>query len=393
MDLKSTIKRQSLADVQAQSERIAAMMDRIRAAMLSPTAAKSAPRIGALQMANICGTDKSKINYRLSRSDLPQGVLRGNRREWSLDDARVWVRELRKEHMRPSGAAGVTITVANFKGGVAKTTTAVTLAQGLSLRGHSCLVIDLDPQGSATTLFGKLPAAEVKEEDTALPLFYGDQPDLESAAKPTYWPGIDLVCAAPMLFGAEFGLPARQNQDSSFEFWRVLDRGLDPARLKYDVIIIDTPPALSYVTINALLAADGVLIPLPPSALDFASSSQFWELFSDLTQQLVVNQGGSKEFEFIDVLLSRVEASDAASSVVRQWVQDAYGEKVLPIEIPKTAVAANASAEFGTVYDLPRGSMDSRTFSRARDAYDRMCELVEQQIEAVWDLQLAQLGR
>jgi len=71
-------------------------------------------------------------------------------------------------------------------------------------------------------------------------------------------------------------------------------------------------------------------------------------------------------------------------------VLEGYGDKVLPIEIPKTAIAATASAEFGTVYDLPRGSVNSKTFARARDAYDRMCELIEQQIEAVWDQQLAE---
>jgi chromosome partitioning protein len=76
---------------------------------------------------------------------------------------------------------------------------------------------------------------------------------------------------------------------------------------------------------------------------------------------------------------------------VRQWVLEAYGEKVLPIEIPKTSVAATASAEFGTVYDMPRGSMDARTFARARDAYDRMCELIEMQIEAIWATQIDQI--
>jgi len=165
---------------------------------------------------------------------------------------------------------------------------------------------------------------------------------------------------------------------------------LDTTRETYDVIVIDTPPSLSYLTINALMAADGVIMPLPPSALDFASSAQFWDLFSDLSQGLVRNRGKNKVFEFIDVLLSRVESSDAASSVVRRWVLEGYGDKVLPIEIPKTAIAATASAEFGTVYDLPRGSVNSKTFARARDAYDRMCELVEQQIEAVWALQLAE---
>ena len=392
MDIKQTIKRQNLADIEGQAARVAAMMATIRAAMLPPTAQKSAPSMSASQVAQLCQIDKSRIAYRLNRGDLPPGTMHGNRREWPMVEAQEWVRAFRSEHLRPQGAAAVTITTANFKGGVAKTTTAVTLAQGLAMRGHKVLLVDLDPQGSATTLFGVLPDAEVDAEHTAMLLFSGEHDDLGYAIRNTYWPGIDLVCAAPLLFGAEFALPARQSQDPGFEFWRVLDRGLDQARSEYDVIIIDTPPALSYVTINALMAADGVLMPLPPSALDFASSAQFWDLFSDLCNQLVRARGQDKSFEFIDVLLSRVESSDAASSVVRQWVFEAYGEKVLPIEIPKTAVTATASAEFGTVYDLPRGSLNAKTFGRARDAYDRMCEVIEQQIEAVWASQLAEMG-
>ncbi len=384
MDIKQTIRRQNLADIEVQAERVAAMMGHIRTAMLPPSSQKEAPVQSALQLAQLCGVDKAKVAYRLTRDDLPSGRMHGNRREWTMLEAQQWVREFRGGHMRPEGAAGLTITVANFKGGVAKTTSAVTLAQGLSMRGHKVLLVDLDPQGSATTLFGVLPDAEVDPEHTAMLLFKGDEESLSYAIRPTYWPGIDIVCAAPLLFGAEFTLPARQMKDAGFEFWRVLDRGLDQAREAYDVIILDTPPALSYVTINALMAADGVIMPLPPSALDFASSSQFWDLFSDLCNQLVRSRGQDKHFEFIDVLLSRVEASDAASSVVRQWIVEAYGDKVLPIEIPKTSVTATASAEFGTVYDLPKGAMNAKTFARARDAYDRMCELVEQQIEAVW---------
>ncbi len=386
------IRRQSLADIELQAARIAAMMSQIRATMLSPSSVKTAPSVSAAQLAVMCGVDKSRIAYRMTRSDLPEGMMSGNRREWSMADARTWVKAFRGQHLRPAQAAGITITVANFKGGVAKTTSAVTLAQGLSMRGHRVLVVDLDPQGSATTLFGVLPDAEVEPEHTAMLLFAGSQDELGYAIRPSYWPGIDLVCAAPLLFGAEFALPARQTRDPGFEFWRCLDRGLDQARADYDVIVIDTPPALSYVTINALMAADGVIMPLPPSALDFASSAQFWDLFSDLCNQLIRSRGQDKTFEFIDVLLSRVEASDAASSVVRQWVLEGYTEKVLPIEIPKTSVTATASAEFGTVYDLPRGAMNAKTFARARDAYDRMCELIEQQIVAVWAMQIDQLG-
>jgi len=390
MDIKQTIKRQHLQDIEGQAARISSMMAAIREVMLRPKAAKNPPTFGPAQLAAICEVDKSKITYRLTRGGLPEGRMRGNRREWTMEEALPWIRELRNEHMRPDDAAAVTITVANFKGGVAKTTTAVTLAQGLAMRGHRVLVLDLDPQGSATTLFGVLPDAEVDTEHTAMKLFAGEEFDLTYAIRETYWPGIDLVCAAPLLFGAEFVLPARQTQDPGFEFWKVLDRGLDRARETHDVIVIDTPPALSYVTINALMAADGVLMPLPPSALDFASSAQFWDLFSDLCNQLVRSRGEDKVFEFIDVLMSRVEANDTASSVVRGWVLEGYGDKVLPIEIPKTAVAATASAEFGTVYDVARGTVNAKTLARARDAYDRMCQLIEQQIEAVWALQQEQ---
>jgi chromosome partitioning protein len=392
MDIKQTIKRQSLADIEATASRVAAMMTGIRSAMLSPTSLKQAPVLSISELAELCGVDKHKITYRLTRGDLPYGTMRSNRREWTMEEALPWIRSYRAEHMRPAGAAAITITVANFKGGVAKTVTAVTLAQGLARKGLRTAVIDLDPQGSATTLFGVLPATEVEFEHTAMLLFSGDQPDLDYAFRKTYWPNIDLVSAAPFLFGAEFALPSRQSKDPGFEFWRVLDRGLDNARERYDVIVIDTPPSLSYVTINALLAADGLIVPLPPSSIDFASSSQFWDLFSDLTNQLLRDRGQDKFFEFIDVLLSRVESTDTASTVVRQWILEAYGDKVLPIEIPKTSAISTAGAEFGTVYDLARGSINAKTYERARAAYDRMCELVEQQIQAVWSLQLNEMG-
>ena len=206
-----------------------------------------------------------------------------------------------------------------------------------------------------------------------------------------FWNNIDLVPASPALFGAEFALPGRQTRDSGFEFWKVLDLGLDSARLKYDIIIIDTPPALSYVTINSIYGADGLVMPLPPNALDFASSAQFWDLFADLSVNLHERNKEEKVFEFIDVLLSRVEASDTASSVVRQWIMEAYGDKVLPIEIPKTTVTSSAAAQFGTVYDVPKGSMAAKTYSRARDAYDRYCTLLEEQIRAVWNKQVESL--
>ena len=363
--------------------------------MLAPTARKAPPAFNLSQLAALCGIEKGSLSHRMTRGDLPAGKLNeaGSRREFSLSECRTWIRDYRKETLRPAGAEAVTISIGNFKGGVSKTTTAVTLAQGLSLLGHKVLVIDTDPQGSLTTLFGILPDTEVEEDDTILPLAMGSQTSIKYAIRPTYWDGIDLVAAAPLLFGAEFALPARQTQEPGFEFWRVLDLGIDDVRGDYDVIIIDTPPALSYTTINAFMASNGIIMPLPPNALDFASAAQFWNLFSDLTTELLTKRGLSKEFDFIHVLLARVDSADASSNIVRQWIAQTYAEKVLPVEIPKTAVIGVTAAEFGTVYDVAKYDGSARTFKRARDAYDAFVGYVEGSVRSVWAKQAGGLDR
>ena len=382
---------QSLSDIMVQADRASYLMSEVRGAILSPERRKTAPTFNATQLSALCEVDRNQIVYRIGKGDLPSGRINdsGNRREFALDEALAWVRAYRSTRLRPEGAEAVCISVANFKGGVGKTTTAMTLAQGLSLKGHRVLLLDCDPQGSLTTLFGILPDTEVSDEQTILPVCLGQQSSIAPAIQKTYWSGIDLVCAAPLLFAAEFGLPARQMRESGFEFWNVLNLGIDDVRDQYDVILIDTPPALSYVTINALMASDGIVMPLPPNALDAASAAQFWRLFSDLTGDLVQHRGVSKEFDFVRVLLTRVDSQDATAAVVRDWIGKAYEGKVLAAEIPKTAVASSSSAEFGTVYDIGRYEGNQRTYKRALDAYDKVSELMEEIIRATWRRQLA----
>lgn len=380
--------RVGLDDIGDQAARARKILARVRKTMLAPNVAKEAPRFSSAQVGTLVGLDTRQVDYRAKKEGgtLPPGTMNsaGSRREFLLAETRQWARELRATRLRPAGSEAIVVAVANFKGGVTKTTTAVTLAQGLSLRGHKVLVIDCDPQGSLTTLFGILPDAEVEGDQTILPLCLGDEQSIEYAIRPTYWDGIDLVPATSQLFGAEFSLPSRQKTEDGFQFWNVLHYGIEQARQDYDVIIIDTPPALSYVTINAMMAADGIITPLPPNALDFASSVQFWGLFHDLTNELTDHGRRPKTFEFIDVLLAKVDSSDIATNVVREWISAAYGSKVLPIEIPKTATAATASAEFGSIYDLKPGSASSRTIKRAVDAYEQFVETVESQMVGAW---------
>lgn len=386
MSQELTLEPQSLSDIMDQADRAGYLMAEVRGAILAPESRKTAPNFNATQLAALCEVDRSQIVYRLRKDDLPAGKINdsGNRREFTLEEARTWIKSYRTKKLRPPGSEAVCISVANFKGGVGKTTTAMTLAQGLSLKGHRILVIDCDPQGSLTTLFGILPDTEVDESQTILPVCLGQQTSIEPAIQKTYWNGIDLICAAPLLFAAEFGLPARQIRETGFEFWNCLNLALDDARDTYDIIIIDTPPALSYVTINALMASDGILMPLPPNALDAASAAQFWRLFSDMAGDLVMHRGISKEFDFVRVLLTRVDTQDSTAAVVREWIGKTYEGKVLPAEIPKTTVASSSSAEFGTVYDVSKYEGNQRTYKRALDAYERVSELMEEIIRATW---------
>lgn len=381
--------RLNLNDLIETSNRVSSVIESVRGTMLAPNAKKQAPTFSTNKVAAICKLEKAQMDYRVKKGDLPQGskALK-RRREFTLEETRVWAKSERSTKLRPSHAEAITIAVANFKGGVTKSTTAVTLAQGLSLRGHQVLVIDTDPQGSMTTLFGLLPNEDVSDEQTILPLCFGSEISIDYAIQSTYWAGIDIVPANLALYSAEFALPSRQKGEKTFEFWNVLTHAIDTARTKYDVIIIDTSPSLSYLTINALLAADGLIMPLPPSTLDFTSSGQFWNLFNDLASNLLTNRGKTKSFEFVDVLLARVDEDDKSSAIVREWITAAYGNMVLPVEIPKTSVTANATAEFGTVYDTDSSLIDSRTYRRAFDAYERVVELVEGQIQRAWERQV-----
>jgi chromosome partitioning protein len=310
---------------------------------------------------------------------------------FTLKESQEWVLEYRGSKTRRGCVSGdyvpkaAVITAGNFKGGVGKSTTAATLAQGLSLRGHKVLVIDTDPQGSLTSLMGVAPET-LQDEDTILSVASGDAQSLGDAIRPTYWSNIHLIGAAPRISGAQFHLPARAQKDG-VKFWSVLSNGMqEDVRSLYDVVIIDTPPALDYLTINAFYAADILMVPLPPSAMDFVSSTQFWDLFVELNEEFA-EYGMDKNYSFVNVLLSRVDANDSASALVREWITEAYGKHVLPVEIPSTAAAKTAAAEFGTVYDATVAQQSARTYRRAYEAYERLIEITEDQLIRVWQSQ------
>lgn len=361
------------------------MLAQVRESMLKPYPRKIPPQFSTTQLAALCGIDRPRLNYVISKGELPPGTLQGSgrARTFTLAETRQWIQAEAKISKRPVGERGKIIVVSNFKGGSTKTTTAMTLAQGLTLRGRRVLIVDLDPQASLTSLCGLLPDAEIQEEMTVMPLIYGEQESLSYAVQPTYWDGMDLIPGAPGLFAAEFAIPHTVAKEPGFHFWEILAPSLRHLAEEYDAVVIDTPPSLSYLTINALMAADGMLMPLPPNALDFASAAQFWNLFSDLTASFK-NRHFEKRFDFMNILLSKVNAQDPSSAVVRDWIMTTYAAKVLPVEIPLTSVTSATATEFATVYDVSKWDGSAKTYARARDNYDRLVEIIDAKLVHLW---------
>ncbi|MGB0969285.1 MAG: ParA family protein, partial [Halocynthiibacter sp.] len=182
---------------------------------------------------------------------------------------------------RPEGLPAKMVAVANFKGGVGKTSTAAHLAMSAALDGYKVLVLDLDSQGSMTSIFG----GKVEDEwGTVFPLLArhygqhlrgenqkrldrGEAPlplddtlsealdiTADSLIKPTHWPNIDLIGAQLNLYWAEFQIPVWRMQARGWKLWDALTDRLDADGVldDYDLIFLDTPPALGYLTIDAL---------------------------------------------------------------------------------------------------------------------------------------------
>ena len=401
------------------SNKLNTLVERIKTQAFLPAGGKVPPSFNQAQLAALCRLNKSSIIRKLAKAEelgLPLGTAAtahkddeddesdddtiasdngasvsvaanstnspsSKRRTWSLAEARQWARACSVPYKRPPGVPGAVITIANFKGGVGKTFTSMSLAQGLSLMGYKVLAIDVDPQGSMTSLFGILPT-DVEDEMTILPMMLppmdkkgvktpGARPGIKESIRKTYWDGLDLVAGSRGLFSGEFYLPSRQlsRDEANFDFYEVLNRSLDDGtRMEYDFIIIDTMPALSYLTMNTLWAADAVLMPLPPEGLDIASSSQFWSMFTDLAEAMP----NEKTFHFIGVLPSKVDHAKGHTKSLLRWIQAGYEDFVLPVEIPVTQVVSMGGTELRTVFDITKYVGATKTYSRAREAYDKL---------------------
>jgi chromosome partitioning protein len=362
------------------------VLAQVRDAMIEPHPRKIAPTFTSNAIAELCRLDKSQVKYLTQKHSLPPGrKFEGSKaKEYSLEDALEWVERVGNWPRRRESQLGKAVAVCNYKGGVAKTSTTVALAQAATLRGQKVLVIDCDGQGTATQLTGISPEQDVDIEHTLMPYIHGDQEDLRYAVQSTYWKNLSIIPASSGLLAAEFAIPAKAMSERGFRFWEMLQQGIAPLREDFDLILFDTSPSLSHLTVNAMIAADGLLMPCPPDALDFASSVQFWGIFSELVDNLP--DAKLKTYDFVTIVYTKVQANEIGR-LVKTWMKQAYGAHINGIEIPESTAARTASAQLKTIYDLhkPDGSLEA--YRRYKEPLDRLADFLVDQLALAWNEQ------
>ena len=237
------------------------------------------------------------------------------------------------------------IAIANQKGGVGKTTTAINLGTGLAAIGKRVVLLDLDPQGNASTGLGVPPA---ERRMTSYDVLVGEKP-LGDALVETLVPGLTLAPSDPDLSGAELELASAPRR--SYRLRRAIQAyrdALEARGERCDYILIDCPPSLNLLTVNAMTASDSVLVPLQCEFFALEGLSQLMRTVD------LVRANLNTKLAIQGVVLTMYDSRNNLSSQVAADVREHFGDRVYKTVIPRN-VRVSEAPSFGKpvlLYDL-----------------------------------------
>lgn len=366
----------------------------LKESLFPPLSQKTLRRFSSGEAARLIGVTDGYLRQLSIAGEGPQpdiGV--GGRRSYTLPQ----VNELRRmmdlskpekwfvKH-RKAGDKLQVIAVVNFKGGSGKTTTAAHLSQFLALQGYRILAVDLDPQASLTALQGFQPEFDVGPNETLYgAIRYDDHVrPLRDIIRKTYFDGLDLVPANLELMEFEHDTPKALGEKRTGPlFFARVSEALGTVQDDYDVVIIDCPPQLGFLTLGALCAASGIVITAHPQMLDVMSMCQFLLMTSDLLA-VVRKAGGHLDYEFIRYLVTRYEPSDAPQTKMVAFMRSMFQDRVLTHPMLKSTAVSDAGLTKQTLYEVGREFFTRSTYDRAIESLDAVNSEIEALIKTSW---------
>jgi chromosome partitioning protein len=265
-----------------------------------------------------------------------------------------------EEHQLPRPNRRRVLTVANQKGGVGKTTSAVNLAAGLALHGLKTLVIDLDPQGNASTALNVDHRSGTPSVYEAL---LGEVSIADAAAVSEQSPNLLCVPATIDLAGAEIELVSMASREARLKE-ALTDEALD--QLGVDYIFIDCPPSLGLLTVNAMVAAQEVLIPIQ---CEYYALEGLGQLLSNIE---LVQRHLNRELAVSTILLTMYDGRTKLADQVTQEVRSHFGDVVLKTVIPRSVKVSEAPGYGQTVLAYDPGSRGAMSYlDAAREVAER----------------------
>ena len=361
-----------------------------------PNAKKTLRSFSLAEVANYVGVSQSTLKklHLDGKGPLPQTSSSGRRSytaEQMLElrqyldthgrsDSRMYV-----PHRRPSEKLQV-IAVVNFKGGSGKTTTAAHLAQYLALTGHRVLAVDLDPQASLSSLHGFQPELDQVSSIYDAIRYDGQRRPLSEIIQPTNFPGLDIVPANLDLQEYEYDTPLAMSDKSSNEgktFFTRISRALGEVQDRYDVVVIDCPPQLGYLTLTALTAATSVLITIHPQMLDVMSMGQFLLMLGGILKPIRA-AGAEVNLSWYRYLITRYEPTDVPQAQMVGFMSTMFHEFMLKTQMVKSTAISDAGITKQTLYEVERASMNRGTYDRALESLDAVNSEIADLVHKSW---------